>query len=131
MAIPTGLHIVCGSFSTTVAECSSHDTCNRDHMTHKVTNILVSVSLQKKFASLWSMPVKAVSETEYLQLISQYLPSAFCAISQVQWNHCVIHKRYGQNRKHGVVYRHSIRCGKIKTDVVPNRHLAKKKAYNV
>lgn len=57
------------------------------------------------------MPVKALSETEYSELINLYLLSAFHAVSQVQWRHSVIHVRLGQNRKHGII------CGHVMCDI--------------
>lgn len=48
---------------------------------------LLSGHIQEKFASLWSMPAKAVSETEYLELINQYLLSTFMPSARLWWNH--------------------------------------------
>ncbi|XP_020956109.1 dual specificity mitogen-activated protein kinase kinase 5 isoform X4 [Sus scrofa] len=46
------------------------------------TYVGTNAYMARKFANLFPMPVKAVSETEYLQLINPYFLSAFYAVSQ-------------------------------------------------
>lgn len=111
MATPIYLHIICDCFRTTVAEWSSCDNCSRDQMDPQREKYFLSGPLQKKFGSLWSMPEKAVSETEYLQLINYYLLSTFQAVSQAQWNPsvCYIWPRYVCCNKDLICTKHTFR----------------------